>query len=37
MRAGDVLLFDGRTIHAACPNLTRDTIRFSADFRYAPV
>jgi Phytanoyl-CoA dioxygenase (PhyH) len=35
MRVGDVLMFDGRTIHRACPNLTRGTTRFSADFRYA--
>jgi hypothetical protein len=35
MRIGDVLMFDSETIHRACPNLTGDTIRFSADFRYA--
>jgi SAM-dependent methyltransferase len=35
MSCGDVLLFDGWTVHRACPNLTRDTIRFSADFRYS--
>ena len=35
MRSGDVLMFGSLTVHRACPNLTRDTIRFSADFRYA--
>jgi hypothetical protein len=35
MQAGDVLMFEGRTIHRACPNLSRNTIRYSADFRYA--
>ncbi len=35
MRSGDVLMFDSQTIHRACPNLTHNQIRFSADFRYA--
>jgi hypothetical protein len=34
MAQGDVLAFDGCTIHRACPNLTRDRVRFSVDFRY---
>lgn len=37
MAQGDVLAFDGCTIHRACPNLTRDRTRFSVDFRYASV
>ena len=36
MLCGDVLMFEGRVVHRACPNLTHDTIRFSADFRYSP-
>ena len=35
MSCGDVLMFDGCTVHQACPNLTRETVRFSADFRYS--
>jgi SAM-dependent methyltransferase len=35
MSCGDVLMFDGCTVHRACPNLTDETVRFSADFRYA--
>jgi ectoine hydroxylase-related dioxygenase (phytanoyl-CoA dioxygenase family) len=37
MTQGDVLAFDGCTIHRACPNLTRDQTRFSIDFRYSRV
>jgi hypothetical protein len=35
MLCGDVLMFDGCTIHRACPNLTHETVRFSVDFRYS--
>jgi hypothetical protein len=35
MRAGDVLLINVLTLHRACPNLTRDRVRLSLDFRYA--
>jgi ectoine hydroxylase-related dioxygenase (phytanoyl-CoA dioxygenase family) len=35
-RAGDVLLFNALTVHGARPNLTRNRIRISADYRYRP-
>jgi SAM-dependent methyltransferase len=35
MLCGDVLMLDGCTVHRACPNLTDETVRFSADFRYS--
>jgi hypothetical protein len=35
MMCGDVLMLDGCTVHRACPNLTNNTTRFSADFRYS--
>ncbi|MBE0656207.1 MAG: phytanoyl-CoA dioxygenase family protein [Bryobacteraceae bacterium] len=35
MSCGDVLMFDGCAVHRACPNLTCETVRFSADFRYS--
>ena len=34
MRAGDVLLVNVLTLHRACPNFTRDSVRLSLDFRY---
>jgi hypothetical protein len=34
--AGDVLTFHSHTVHKALPNMRRDTIRFSCDFRYQP-
>ena len=36
-RTGDVLLFNALTVHGARPNLTRNRIRISADFRYRPL
>ena len=33
---GDVLAVHCLTVHRACPNLTRDRVRISADFRYEP-
>jgi hypothetical protein len=33
---GDALAFHCLTVHRACPNLTRDRVRVSADFRYEP-
>jgi ectoine hydroxylase-related dioxygenase (phytanoyl-CoA dioxygenase family) len=33
---GDVLAFHCLTVHRASPNLTRDRVRVSADFRYEP-
>jgi ectoine hydroxylase-related dioxygenase (phytanoyl-CoA dioxygenase family) len=35
MFSGDVLMFEGHLVHRACPNLTRDAVRFSVDFRYS--
>jgi SAM-dependent methyltransferase len=35
LSCGDVLVFQGRTVHRALPNLTRHTTRISADFRYS--
>ena len=35
-RAGDVLLFNALTVHGARPNVTRNRIRISADYRYRP-
>jgi ectoine hydroxylase-related dioxygenase (phytanoyl-CoA dioxygenase family) len=35
-RAGDALFLNALTVHAARPNLTRNQIRISADFRYQP-
>ena len=34
MEPGDVLLFHHLTVHRACPNLTQDRFRISADFRF---
>jgi ectoine hydroxylase-related dioxygenase (phytanoyl-CoA dioxygenase family) len=33
---GDALAFHCLTVHRACPNVTRDRVRVSADFRYEP-
>jgi ectoine hydroxylase-related dioxygenase (phytanoyl-CoA dioxygenase family) len=33
-RCGDVLMFDGLTVHRALENRTADRLRLSADFRY---
>ena len=33
-RPGDVLVFHSHTVHRAGPNLTRDRLRVSVDFRY---
>jgi hypothetical protein len=33
-KAGDVLVFHSHTVHRARPNLTRDQLRVSVDFRY---
>jgi Phytanoyl-CoA dioxygenase (PhyH) len=33
-KAGDVLVFHSHTVHRATPNLTRDRLRVSVDFRY---
>jgi SAM-dependent methyltransferase len=35
LSCGDVLVFGGRTVHRALPNLTGNTTRISADFRYS--
>ena len=35
-KAGDVLFFNCLTVHRACPNLTADRIRISADYRFQP-
>jgi len=34
MHAGDVVLVNALTLHRACPNLSRDGVRLSLDFRY---
>ena len=34
LAAGDVILFSALTVHCALPNLTRDQLRVSVDFRY---
>ncbi|HMN30888.1 MAG TPA: phytanoyl-CoA dioxygenase family protein [Caldilineaceae bacterium] len=36
-RAGDVLVFHSHTVHKALPNITRDQIRISVDYRYQGV
>jgi len=33
-RCGDVVLFRSHTVHRALPNLSKDRLRLSADFRY---
>ena len=33
-KAGDVLVFDGQTLHSPLPNRTKKTPRFSVDFRF---
>ena len=35
-KAGDVLFFNCLTVHRACPNVSGDLIRLSADYRYQP-
>lgn len=37
LAAGDAVLFHCLTIHRALPNLTRDRVRLSADYRYQPL
>jgi Phytanoyl-CoA dioxygenase (PhyH) len=36
-RCGDVLMFNGLTVHRALENRTVDRLRISADFRYEPL
>ena len=35
LSCGDVVVFEGRTVHRALPNLTQSEPRISADFRYS--
>ncbi len=37
LQPGDVVLFSGLTVHGALPNVTRDRVRFSVDYRYVPL
>lgn len=37
MNAGDALIFHSLTVHAARPNVSADTLRVSADYRYQGV
>ncbi len=36
LSAGDAILFNCLTVHRALPNLTRDRVRLSVDYRYQP-
>lgn len=36
LAAGDVLFFSSLTVHRALPNITRDQLRVSVDYRYRP-
>ena len=36
LAAGDAILFNSLTVHRALPNVTRDRVRLSVDYRYQP-
>jgi hypothetical protein len=36
LAAGDAILFNCLTVHCALPNVTRDRVRLSVDYRYQP-
>ncbi len=36
LAAGDAILFNCLTVHCALPNMTRDRVRLSVDYRYQP-
>ena len=36
LAAGDAILFNCLTVHRALPNVTRDHVRLSVDYRYQP-
>jgi ectoine hydroxylase-related dioxygenase (phytanoyl-CoA dioxygenase family) len=36
LAAGDAILFNCLTVHRALPNMTRDHVRLSVDYRYQP-
>jgi hypothetical protein len=36
LAAGDAIVFNGLTVHRALPNVTRDRVRLSVDYRYQP-
>ncbi len=37
LAAGDAILFHSHTVHRSLPNLTRDRVRLSCDYRYQPL
>ena len=37
LEAGDAILFHSHTVHRSLPNLTRDRVRLSCDYRYQPM
>ena len=37
LEAGDAILFHSHTVHRSLPNLTRDRVRLSCDYRYQPL
>ena len=36
LAAGDAILFNCLTVHCALPNVTRNQVRLSVDYRYQP-